>query len=132
MRHTWKPDNESLSLYQDFLAILGCFIIEEFQVVFVDEFTTNRKTFKQYGWAPKGKDSYLFIGPINRKVNGIIAVSQFEMIALDLFEQNTNSDVYSNFILNIHLAFKERFASEEPKVVYVFDNARYHVSSETM
>lgn len=70
-----KPNNESVSLYQDFLALLGSFIVEEYHIVFVDEFTVNRKTFKQYGWARRGKDSYLFVGPINRKTNGIIAVS---------------------------------------------------------
>lgn len=128
VRHTFKPDSETLNLQKKFLIVLGAFIIQNFEIIFVDEFSMNWKTYRSYSWATRGQDAYLFLGPSNFWMNGMIAVSQNQMVGLHLYEENTESKNYSDFIIQLHENFWHSNEEQNRDVVFVFDNARYHIS----
>ena len=77
----------------------------DFLIVFVDEFTVNNTTHRNYNWAKPGESPGVPLDRYWKSHSCIAAVTRDKLISLSISNSTTNSDTFCAYLerLKLHL-----------------------------
>ena len=103
---------------------------EDFEVVYVDEFSYSERKHRQMGWTLKGKKRLYPESKENFTMNFIVALSARRYYPVLGLNRSWQSQIFSNYIEYL-LNYLKKIGENIKKFLIVCDNATIHKSQHT-
>ena len=124
-----KVKPESRANLTDCVKVLINFLLKQYYIVFLDEFTINRNTLRTYGWTQKGKPGRMLVRAPGFKMSFIVAHSQARVEGIMGMKSTFDQTKYKTFLRELVPKLRSGKGIDWSKVVIVADNSIIHRTS---
>ena len=119
---------EGIRKFVESAWLIKTLILEEYDLVFIDEFTVDNRHTKLKSWTDRGKYGFINISNENFSKSFAIAFSKDRFYAVQDTLGAFDSIDFIEFIKKVKNAYDEERHNSKCKLVLVIDNAPIHVS----
>ena len=126
IQHKKKENKETQRRFELGWAIQTKLNSQNYELMFIDEFSLSKRSFKFFGWGKKGKPNFIRTMPDTFRMSFYIASSKNRFYGIMGVGGTGNSEKFIHFLTKI---LKERLKpnlSETKRLIIVLDNASIH------
>ena len=124
-----KVRPESIANLTQCAKLMISLLHQQYYLVFVDEFTKNRRAQSTYGWTERGKLGRMLISAPDFKMSFIVSHSQVRAEGIMGTKSTFNQRKYKRFLNELISRLKVREGLDWNKLIIVADNCVLHRTS---